>query len=143
LEQDGVTVTGGRGASVGVGGFISGGGNSFHSASHGFGCDSVKNFEIVLANGTLVNANGEENADLWQALKGGSGNFGLITRFDMNAIDYADPANPEIWGGIVTYDISSSSEVISAYVRQFLDSSRFINLVKLTRLGGIRRKCAQ
>ena len=40
------------------------------------------NWEIVLANGSVVNANTEENADLWKAQKGGSGNLGFITRID-------------------------------------------------------------
>jgi FAD/FMN-containing dehydrogenase len=64
LAPYGVTVTGGRAGTLGVGGFVTGGGNSFHSASHGFACDNVQNFELVLANGTLVNANANENADL-------------------------------------------------------------------------------
>ena len=51
LEPYGVTVPGGRTSSVGVGGFLLGGGNNFYSSSVGFGCDNVVNYEIVLANG--------------------------------------------------------------------------------------------
>lgn len=83
LDPFNVTVVGGRASVVGVGGFITGGGYSFHSNAAGFGCDNVRNFEIVLANGTVVNANADENADLWRAQKGGSGNFGFITRVDL------------------------------------------------------------
>lgn len=86
LDPFGVTVAGGRASVVGVGGFITGGGYSFHSNRAGFGCDTVRNFEIVLANGTVVNANAKENADLWRAQKGGSGNFGFITRIDMGKL---------------------------------------------------------
>ncbi|KAI0600388.1 FAD binding domain-containing protein [Biscogniauxia sp. FL1348] len=86
LEKYGVTVTGGRDGDVGVGGFLLGGGNSFYTGRMGFGCDSVLNFEVVLGNGTIVNANSTSNADLWQALKGGSSNFGIVTRIDMEAI---------------------------------------------------------
>lgn len=116
-----MTVPGGRGGSVGVGGFIAGGGNSFHSGSHGFACDQVQNFEIVLANGSVVDANGNENRDLWQALKGGSGNLGLITRFDMYAIEFEDPSTPEIWGGVVGYEHESSEGIIDAFV-DFVDN---------------------
>lgn len=56
---------------------------SFHSNRRGFACDNVVNFEVVLANGTIVNANAHENAGLWRALKGGSGNFGFVTRVDV------------------------------------------------------------
>lgn len=45
--------------------------------------DNVQNFEVVLANGSIVNANAELNSDLFQALKGSSGNLGIVTRFDM------------------------------------------------------------
>ena len=117
LAPHGVTVTGGRSAAVGVGGFLLGGGNSFHSASHGFGCDNVANFEVVLADGRIVEANSVENNDLWVALRGGSGNFGLVTRFDMFAIEYADPGVPHIWGGGVIYDINATDHVAEAFVK--------------------------
>jgi hypothetical protein len=116
LAPHGVLVTGGRAGTVGTGGFISGGGNSFHSASHGMACDTVANFEVVLADGSIVNANASSNPDLWQALKGGSGNLGLITRFDMYPIEYPDPANPVIWGGNLLYDLQSGPAVIDALV---------------------------
>ncbi|KAI2468961.1 FAD binding domain-containing protein [Annulohypoxylon bovei var. microspora] len=90
LKKYGVTVTGGRDGDVGVGGFLLGGGNSFFSGRMGFGCDSVVNFEVVLANGTIVNANNTANSDLWRALKGGSSNFGIVTRYDMEAIPAQD-----------------------------------------------------
>lgn len=51
LEPHGVTVVGGRAGSVGVAGFLMGGGNSFYTAEKGFACDNVVNFEVVLANG--------------------------------------------------------------------------------------------
>jgi len=86
LIQYGVTATGGRDGDVGVGGFLLGGGNSYYSGRMGFGCDSVVNFEVVLGNGTIINANQTTNADLWRALKGGSNNFGIVTRFDMEAV---------------------------------------------------------
>ncbi|KAK0367429.1 FAD binding domain-containing protein, partial [Colletotrichum limetticola] len=80
LDPFGVTAVGGRASVVGVGGFTTGGGYSFHSNRRGFACDNVVNFEVVLANGTIVNANAYENSGLWRALKGGSGNFGFVTR---------------------------------------------------------------
>lgn len=61
---------------VGVGGLLLGGGLSFLSAQYGFACDNVVNYEIVLANSTIVNANAENNTDLFWALKGGGNQFG-------------------------------------------------------------------
>lgn len=57
---------------------------SFHSNAHGFACDTVTNFEIVLANGTVANANLTSNPDLFKAQKGGSGNLGFVTRIDQS-----------------------------------------------------------
>ncbi|UPX18393.1 uncharacterized protein EKO05_0008695 [Ascochyta rabiei] len=90
-----VCVTGGREGQVGVGGFLTGGGNSYYAGLYGLGCDNVASFEVVLANGDTVHANANSHSDLWTALKGGSGNFGIVTRFDM----YTFPAH-DLWGGI-------------------------------------------
>ncbi|OJJ36233.1 hypothetical protein ASPWEDRAFT_60249 [Aspergillus wentii DTO 134E9] len=86
LQERNITVAGGRDGDVGVGGFTLGGGNSFYSGRHSFACDTVNNFEVVLGNGTVVNANNKTNSDLYKALKGGTSNFGIVTRFDFNAI---------------------------------------------------------
>jgi FAD/FMN-containing dehydrogenase len=83
LEEFGVGVTGGREGVVGVGGLLLGGGVSWYTARTGFACDSVINYEVVLANGLVINANATDNSDLFRALKGGSGNFGIVTRFDL------------------------------------------------------------
>lgn len=86
LQKHDVLVTGGRDGDVGVGGFTLGGGSSFFMNRQGFACDTVKNYEVVLANGTIANANKDKNADLWKALKGGGANFGIVTRFDLEAL---------------------------------------------------------
>ncbi|KAF1926737.1 FAD-binding domain-containing protein [Didymella exigua CBS 183.55] len=89
-----VCVTSGRDGNVGVGGFLTGGGISYHAGENGLGCDNVANFEVVLASGEIINANANSHADLWKELKGGSGNFGIVTRFEL----YTFPA-PDVWGG--------------------------------------------
>ncbi|EMD91541.1 hypothetical protein COCC4DRAFT_129423 [Bipolaris maydis ATCC 48331] len=84
LQKQGVSVTGGRQSIVGVGGLILGGGVGWTTPRTGFACDNVVNFEVVLASGEVVNANASAHSDLWRALKGGSSNFGVVTRFDIN-----------------------------------------------------------
>lgn len=116
LAPHGVIVTGGRAGTVGVGGFLTGGGNSFHAASHGMACDTVVNFEVALANGSIINANAKENADLWVALKGGSGNLGLVTRFDLRVIKFPDATKPDIWGKFISFDLADGDNVIDAMV---------------------------
>ncbi|CAI6093671.1 hypothetical protein V2G26_017244 [Clonostachys chloroleuca] len=112
LSDYGVTVVGGRASVVGVGGFTTGGGYSFHTNTNGFACDNVVNFEVVLADGSIVNANANEHRDLWRALKGGSGNFGFVTRVDTRTIDHN-----QLWGGFAIFDITKHRDaVFGAYI---------------------------
>ncbi|KAF1952218.1 FAD binding domain-containing protein [Byssothecium circinans] len=111
LEPKGVMVTGGRSASVGVGGLIIGGGISHYSSRYGLACDNVVNFEVVLADGRIVDANKNTNSDLYTALKGGNNNFGIITRFDMQTF-----TNEGMWGGLVIYPASTISAHFKALV---------------------------
>ncbi|KAH7304265.1 FAD binding domain-containing protein [Stachybotrys elegans] len=90
LEKSGVSVTGGREGVVGVGGLLLGGGVSWYTARTGFACDSVVNYEVVLVSGLVVNANATDNSDLFRALKGGGCNFGIVTRFDLEAFPAAN-----------------------------------------------------
>ena len=111
LQNGNVTVTGGRDGGVGVGGFLLGGGNSYYTGRNGFGCDGVVSFEVVLANGSIINANATENSDLWKALKGGSLNFGIVTRFDLKAMPAVDLAY-----GLSVIASNYSDQVIDAVV---------------------------
>lgn len=95
LEKHQCVVGGGRVGSLGVGGYILGGGISIYMGHHGFACDTVVAFEVVLADGTLITASADEHEDLFQVLKGGGNNFGIVTRFSMKTI----PSGP-VWGGI-------------------------------------------
>ncbi|KAJ5690711.1 hypothetical protein N7462_005103 [Penicillium macrosclerotiorum] len=83
LEEHKLSAIGGRDQQVGLGGFLLGGGMGALPNLYGLGTDGIKNFEILLADGRLVNANARDNADLYRALKGGGSNFGIVTRFDL------------------------------------------------------------
>ncbi|KAI9764905.1 MAG: hypothetical protein M1840_007930 [Geoglossum simile] len=117
LEPLGLAVSGGRISDVGVAGLILGGGISFFSPRFGFVCDTVSNFEIVLANGDVTNANASSNPDLYHALKGGSNNFGIITRFDMLAFPQGD-----LWGGVIIAPISTIRKQFEA-LEEFVSAS--------------------
>lgn len=110
LAPYGVVGIGGRADVVGVGGFVTGGGYSFHTGVRGFACDSVKNFEVVLSDGSIVNANARHNADLWRALKGGSGNFGFVTRIDQEVWP-----SSEIYANLNSYTLDKKPAVRQAY----------------------------
>lgn len=95
LEGHDLAVPGGRVGQVGVPGLLLAGGVSFYGHQVGWACDSIVNYEIVLANGDIVNANASSLPDLFWALNGGGKNFGIVTRFDIETIP-----SPKIWGGL-------------------------------------------
>ncbi|CAF9942331.1 hypothetical protein IMSHALPRED_003621 [Imshaugia aleurites] len=111
LDSRGLTVVGGRQGTIGVGGLILGGGLSYLSSKEGLACDNVQNFEVMLADSTLVSANARENPDLFFALKGGGSNFGIVTRFDLYTKPYS-----EIYFEIVQYDPSETVNLLKALV---------------------------
>ncbi|KAK6822515.1 hypothetical protein PG987_014060 [Apiospora arundinis] len=111
VERRGVMVTGGRVGDVGVGGYLTGGGLSFHNCRTGLACDSVVRYEVVLGDGRVVEASKDnEHADLFRALKGGGNNFGVVTRFDMETF----PAKT-CWGGFAMYSDEAGPALLDAY----------------------------
>ncbi|KAI1264037.1 hypothetical protein F5Y18DRAFT_94427 [Xylariaceae sp. FL1019] len=96
LEKHGRVVAGAREPQVGVGGFLLGGGNTFYGPQYGLGCDTVVAFEVVLADGNIIVATKDEYSDLFQVLKGGGNNFGIVTKFTMTTLP-----STKLWGGFV------------------------------------------
>ena len=101
---------GGRNGAVGVGGLTLGGGISYFSPQVGFTCDTVVNFEVILADGKLTNVNESSYPDMFRALKGGTNNFGLVTRFDYQTVDIS-----QILGGSIAYNVSQQDAVFEAF----------------------------
>ncbi|KAI1338701.1 hypothetical protein F5Y15DRAFT_416925 [Xylariaceae sp. FL0016] len=112
LELYNVTVLGGRVPGVAAGGFLSGGGKSYLARRHGFSCDHIFGYEVVLASGEVVYASAGENSDLWLALKGGSSNFGIITRYDLETFP-----SSMVWGGFNV--LNYTSDVLQAQASAF------------------------
>lgn len=109
ISNYGRVVVGGRYAPVGVPGYLLGGGISFLSGERGWGANNIKNYQVVTADGRIIDVNANSNSDLFWALKGGSNNFGIITRFDLKTY----PANP-IFGGTISYGPSEVPQYIDA-----------------------------
>ncbi|CAG9998328.1 unnamed protein product [Clonostachys byssicola] len=113
LDPHGLAVAGGRSAVGGIGGLSLMGGLSFFSSREGFIVDNIINYEVALASGEIVNANADENADLWTALKGAGNNLGIVTRFDMRTFKQGP-----IYGGTVFYFSPSFPSQIEALVTE-------------------------
>ncbi|CAG8983251.1 hypothetical protein HYALB_00002687 [Hymenoscyphus albidus] len=118
LDPLGVSVVGGREAGVGVGGLLLGGGISYFSGRFGWGCDNVVNYEVVLASGAIVNASPTSHADLYWALRGGSGtNFGIVSRFDLATFEQG-----LLWGGSKYYNADQNNKLVDAYTKFLTDA---------------------
>lgn len=109
LVPHNLVIAGGRVGTVGVAGLTLGGGLSTFSPRYGWTCDQVKNYEVVLGNGTVINANETHNVELAHALRGGSNNFGVVTRFDFQAYEQG-----ELWGGTVHYSLDTIDQQLLA-----------------------------
>ncbi|KAK7740409.1 hypothetical protein SLS62_011126 [Diatrype stigma] len=107
LLKYGRAVAGGRSGDVGVSGLLLGGGSSWMAARYGWACDAVLAFEIVLADGRIVTVDKDSNTDLYQALKGGSNNFGIVTSFVMTALPTG-----QVWAGIAATPKEAIPEVV-------------------------------
>ncbi|KAI3329235.1 FAD-binding domain-containing protein [Xylariaceae sp. AK1471] len=84
LAPKGLMAIGAREGFVGVGGLILGGGLSYFSSAYGLSLDTIKSFEVVLGNGSVVNVSiDNDHADLYKALRGGGSNFGIVTRYEL------------------------------------------------------------
>lgn len=106
-------VTGARAGSVGVGGYLLGGGLSIYEGQQGWACDSVLQFEVVLANGTSMEVSEEQHVDLFKALKGSATNFGIVTRARLRLI----PDGPDVDVINLSYRVEQLRDVADAVVR--------------------------
>ncbi|KAL1801511.1 hypothetical protein ACET3X_001853 [Alternaria dauci] len=110
LEKEGLAVAGGRNSAVGVSGLTLGGGLSFFSPEYGFVCNNVLTIEVVLADGSIVNASEKDNPTLWRALKGGGNNFGIVTGFTVRSF-----AATNIWSGFIYLLPYKAPDILSAF----------------------------
>lgn len=130
LQPLNVTVVGGRVLNVGVGGLTLGGGLSYYTDLYGLAADNILSYEVVLADGRIVNASKSSHPQLFWALKGGSNNFGIVTRFTLAAYPLT-----QVWGGVRLYHISAMPAVLEAYhayhtaPNKDLHANMIINLV--------------
>ena len=114
-QAHGLASTGGSVSSTGIAGLTLGGGIGWLQRKLGLACDNLLSVEAVLADGSVVEANQKTNPDLFWALRGGGGNFGVVTRFDYGV----HLIGPIIYGGMLAHPLSRAVEV-HRFVREFM-----------------------
>jgi hypothetical protein len=106
----GLATTGGIIGSTGIAGLTLGGGIGYLSRKYGLSCDNLVSAEVVTAEGAVITASENENEDLFWALRGGGGNFGVVTTFEYRLHPVA-----EIYGGPIAYPVDRADEVLRFY----------------------------
>ncbi|MGO4814743.1 FAD-binding oxidoreductase [Cupriavidus sp. 2MCAB6] len=102
-------------STTGVAGLTLGGGFGWISRKYGLSVDNLVGAQVVTADGKLVRASASEHADLFWAIRGGGGNFGVVTLFEFAL----HPVGPEVFGGLIVYPLSQAATVLQALRDRF------------------------
>jgi hypothetical protein len=116
LSKHGLATPGAGASTVGYAGFATGGGRGTISPRYGYACDNIEEMEIVTADGELRTVSATSEQDLYWAVRGGGGNFGVVTRFDVRAHPVTD-----VVGGNILFPFRDARSVMKR-IRDLFDS---------------------
>jgi FAD/FMN-containing dehydrogenase len=114
----GLAVTGGRNPTTGIAGLTLGSGSGWLERKLGYTVDNMLGVEIVTANGEAIHAGESENKELFWGLRGGGGNFGIVTKFEYRLHEIG----PMVYGGQLAFPRFMAKQVIRAY-RDFIETA--------------------
>ena len=117
-QARGLATTGGIVSHTGVAGLTLGGGIGWLMRKHGLTVDNLIAAEVVTADGDLLRASDDQNPDLFWALRGGGGNFGVVSSFEFRL----HPLGPSVLAGPILWDAGDTSEVLHFY-REFASNA--------------------
>lgn len=118
-QAEGLAVTGGRMSGTGVSGLTLGSGSGWLERKLGFTCDNLIEAEVITADGRQVVASEQQNPDLFWGLRGGGGNFGIVTAFHFGL----HPVGPMVLGGMLMYPTPMAGELVRFY-RDYMLAAR-------------------
>jgi FAD/FMN-containing dehydrogenase len=113
-QEHGLATTGGRVSTTGIAGLTLGGGSGWLERSYGLACDNLIGAELITASGERVRASEDENPELLWSLRGGGGNFGVVTTLEYRL----HPVGPIVFGGLAAYD-PAHGRALGAAFRDF------------------------
>jgi FAD/FMN-containing dehydrogenase len=110
-QEHGLVTVGGRVSTTGIAGLTLGGGSGWLERRHGLTIDNVLAVEMVTADGRHVRASADEHPELFWALRGGGGNFGVVTAFEYRL----HPVGPQVMAGLTLYPVERAREALALY----------------------------
>jgi FAD/FMN-containing dehydrogenase len=110
-QAHGLAVTGGRASDTGVAGLTLGSGSGWLERKLGYTCDSLRRAQVVTADGRIVTASEDENPELFWGLRGGGGNFGIVTEFEFQL----HPVGPTLLGGLLMFPAPMARDLVAFY----------------------------
>jgi len=116
-------------STTGAAGVTLGGGFGYLTRRFGWTSDTVRSMTVVTADGRIVRASEEENPDLFWGLRGGGGNFGVVTNFEFRLY----PVGPEIVGGVTAWRAEAAHDVLDMYRRLREDAPPELTCVAILR----------
>ncbi len=124
-QAHGLATTMGVNTDTGLAGLTLGGGVGRLGHKHGLACDNLLSARVVLADGRAVTASADEHPDLFWALRGGGGNFGIVTHFSYRL----HPLGPTITGGLLVYAWADAREAMRRYARALPEAPEDVDLL--------------
>lgn len=117
-QAHGLATPVGINSTTGIAGLTLGGGFGWLTRKHGLTIDNLLSADVVTADGRSVRANAAENTDLFWALRGGGGNFGVVTQFEFAL----HPVGPDVLAGLIVYPFDQARDVLKRY-REFVQTA--------------------
>ena len=117
-------------SNTGIGGLTVGGGFGYLTRRFGYTCDNLVSMEVVTAEGRVARAAADENAELFWALRGGGGNFGIVASFEYKLY----PVGPEILGGAIVWRAEDAQQVLDFYRKFTAETPRETTSVAVLRI---------
>ncbi|MGD8328835.1 MAG: FAD-binding oxidoreductase [Acidobacteriota bacterium] len=110
-QEYGLAVPVGINSTTGIAGLTLGGGFGWLTRKYGLTIDSLQSAEVVTADGEIIRADADTNPDLFWAIRGGGGNFGIVTSFEFRSHE----VGPEVFAGLIVYPYAEAEAVLQGY----------------------------
>jgi FAD/FMN-containing dehydrogenase len=117
-QAHGLATPVGINSTTGIAGLTLGGGFGWLTRKYGMTIDNLVSVDMITAEGQKIRASQNENADLFWAIRGGGGNFGVVTQFEFQLF----PVGPEIVAGLIVFPFDQAKQILTKY-RQFVNSA--------------------